>query len=75
MTQITTDRPAVDNPGPLRGMRFPLAANMFCWAGGSPGACGSANMYPMPSPISNAPSAPMNALRENRSSVSTMFRR
>ena len=34
MTQITTDRPAVDNPGPPRGMRFPLAATMFCWAGG-----------------------------------------
>jgi|GEM_PF-5503831 len=34
MTQITTDGSAVDNPGPPRGMRFPLAATMFCWAGG-----------------------------------------
>ena len=34
MTQITTDRSAVDNPGPPRRMRFPLAVNMFCWAGG-----------------------------------------
>ena len=34
MTQITTGGQAVDNPGPPRGMRFPLAVNMFCWAGG-----------------------------------------
>ena len=34
MTQTATGRQAVDNSGPPRGMRFPLAANMFCWAGG-----------------------------------------